>query len=107
MSDSSPADLAVAFRSFPRRLRQALAALDDDRAREAAPHAAAIRAGIAEAGSLVGVSAGTSGDDAATAVADRIEATHPDRWDDAVLAGLRRQALSIGAALRAIDDLAS
>jgi hypothetical protein len=106
VSDTSPADLAVAFRSFPRRLRQGLAALDDDAARRAAePHAAAARAGIVEAARLLGAPAGEP-DAAAAAVADRIAAVHPDKWDDATLAGLRRHALAVGAALRAIDDLA-
>lgn len=107
VSDSSPADLAVAFRSFPRRLRQALAALDDDGARRAAaPHDDAARRGIAEAARLIGAPAGADAEATAAAVADRIEAVHPDRWDDAVLDGLRRQALAVGAAVRAITDLA-
>lgn len=106
MSDSSPGDLAVAFRSFPRRLHQGLAALDDDGRRSARPHEAAARAGIADAAALVGVPAGSDPESTAAAVADHISAVHPDRWDDVTLAGLRRHALAVGGALRAIDDLA-
>lgn len=106
VSDTSPGDLAVAFRSFPRRIEQALAALDDPGTRTGAEsHARAAHEGIASAATLLGVPAGDPAGTAA-AVADKIAGVHPDAWDDVTLAGLRRIALAVGAEVRAVSDLA-
>ena len=91
MSDSTPADLAVAFRSLARRQREAMG--------DANP--ASFGGYVAELQSHVDTAAktlGTSGD--AAAVAAAIEARHPDDWDDATLALLRTQALEAGSVLR-------
>ena len=106
VSDTSPGDLAVAFRSFPRRIDQALAAVDDPAARAGAEaHARAARDGLVAAAALLDVRAGDPAG-AALALADKITGVHPDAWDDVTLAGLRRSALAIGAEVRAIADLA-
>lgn len=103
VSESSPSDLAVAFRSFSRRLAEARAALPDADARgRADAHATEVEHGIAAAAALVGADPSTGG----AGVADRIAATRADAWEDATLQGLRRHASAIGAALRAIADLA-
>jgi hypothetical protein len=106
VSESSPSDLAVAFRSFGRRHREAVAALDASGRAAAAAHERALGDALARAAAALGVPA--RGDVAAvgTAVADKVAAVHPDRWDDAVLATVRREAVAAGAALRAIADLA-
>ena len=108
MSESSPGDLAVAFRSFPRRLAEALAALGGDGAARAAaqPHVRTVTEAMADAAALLGAPTAGEPDAVARGVAERITATHPDQWDDVTLAGLRRHGLAAGAALRAIDALA-
>jgi hypothetical protein len=91
MSDSTPADLAVAFRSLARRQREAIG--------DANP--ASLSGAIAEVQSHVAAAAAlmrTSAD--ADSVATAIEARHPDDWDDATLNTLRQEALAAGAALR-------
>ena len=89
MSSSSPADLAVTFRSIPRRLREAYG---DDQ-----PAAGSdLASQLAAAGRLLG----TSPDPVAIATA--IEARRPKEWDDATLEGLRQVGLEVGAELRRI-----
>jgi hypothetical protein len=106
VSESSPADLAVAFRSFPRRLGEALASLAPDVRARAASHASAVTQDLAAAAAVLGLPG--SGEPAAIAgaLADKIDSTRPDAWDDATLGALRRHALAIGASLRLITDLA-
>lgn len=97
MSASSPADLAVTFRSLARRQREA--------AGDAPP--GTVRGLVAELDGHVAAAAaalGTSGDGAA--VADAIERRRTDDWDDATLATLRQEALSAGAVLRRIATAA-
>lgn len=107
MSESSPSDLAVAFRSFPRRLKEALDATRDDPDAHAAAQrqALVVERHLADAATVLGVS--TSGDPTtvAAALADRIGSIHADRWDVAQLETLRRHALGIGRELRALADL--
>lgn len=106
MSESSPADLAVAFRSFPRRLSEALGSLAPDVRARAASHAAAVTSELHAAAAALGVPAQGEPAALAGALADKIDVVRPDAWDDATLAALRRHALAIGASLRSITDLA-
>jgi hypothetical protein len=89
MSSSSPTDLAITFRSIPRRLREAYG--DDE------PAVGSDLAGqLAAAGRLLGTAP------EANAIATAIESRKPDQWDEATLDGLRGVALEVGAELRAI-----
>ncbi len=99
MSESSPFDLAVAFRSMPRRLREALDPLGGN--------SGPVRGLLAEFMSLI--------DDAARLldcpasmdeIARTIEETPADGWDADDLKTLRSQALDAGRLLRAIDAAA-
>ena len=89
MSSSSPTDLAVTFRSIPRRLREAYG---DDQ--PAAGSDLAIQLGAA--GRLLGTSPDPS------AIAGAIESVRPDEWDPSTLDGLRQIGLEVGAELRRI-----
>ncbi|MDP9464385.1 MAG: hypothetical protein M3P52_07160 [Actinomycetota bacterium] len=97
MSSSSPGDLAVTFRSIPRRLGEA---------RGDAP--LSVTAGITtELDEQIGIAArlmhaGTE----PGAIADAIEAVPADSWDEATLTSLRSTALDIGRLLRAIAAVA-
>ena len=97
MSSSSPRDLAVTFRSIPRRLREA---------RDGAPEQ--VTSGVAaELDEQVGIAAGlmhTSAD--AVAIADAIEDVPADAWNESTLAKLRETALDIGRLLRAMAAVA-
>jgi hypothetical protein len=97
MSSSSPSDLAVTFRSVPRRLREAVGDTPPD-----------ATAGItAELNEQIGIAAGLMHSAAEPgAIADAIEAVPPDEWDEAILASLRSTALDIGRLLRAIAAVA-
>lgn len=97
MSSSSPSDLAVTFRSIPRRLREAIG--------DTAPGVTAgitreLNAQIAIAARLMLAAPDP------VAIADAIEAVPADDWDDDTLAGLRTTALDIGRLLRAIAAVA-
>jgi hypothetical protein len=107
MTDSSPADLAVAYRSFPRRLRDALTGAGGDADREAAARALvpSLDAAVARGAGALGVSAGDLATTGA-AVADKIAAIAADQWDEGVLAALRSAAVEAGGALRAIENAA-
>jgi hypothetical protein len=106
----SPGDLAVAFRSFGRRLDEALAPTKQDpslaeagtpSARELANELAAVVASAAQE-----MHVGATGDVRSTggAVADAIAATPADVWDDARLDRLRSLALNGGRLLRQIEQ---
>ncbi len=91
MSSTSPSDLAVAFRSLPRRVREAQGEAPSEVVSEplaalAAAHAAACR--------LVGI----TGDHQALAAA--IESKRAEEWDEALLDELRRLALDAGHLVR-------
>jgi hypothetical protein len=91
MSPTTPADLAVAFRSFSRRQREAIG--------DANP--ATLGGLLAELQGHIAAAAATmrtSPD--AEALAQAIESRHPDDWDDATLATLRAEALAAGGVLR-------
>jgi hypothetical protein len=100
---SSPADLAVAFRSFSRRAAEARAAARGtaDRLAAAERELATLDSIIASAAQRLGVAADGA------AIAERIEATPPSRWDDDTLEALRSAALAAGAALRRADEAAA
>lgn len=87
MSKTSPADLAITFRSVPRRVREALG--DDQPAVGSELHDQ-----LARAARLLG----TASD--ATAIADAIDRTRADAWDIATLDSLREVALEVGQQLR-------
>ncbi|MEP7202196.1 MAG: hypothetical protein ABI894_06275 [Ilumatobacteraceae bacterium] len=97
MSSSSPSDLAVTFRSIPRRLREALG---DAPAAAIAGIGSELNEQIAIAAKLLH----TAPD--AAAIADAIEAVPADAWDEQTLGALRSAALDIGRLLRAIAAVA-
>ena len=97
MSKSTPDDLAVAFRSFDRRRREAVDASDP--ATVAGPLADLDRH-IAAAATLM------SAAPSAAAVADAIAARHGDEWEESVLDQLRAHATDAGTALRRVIDAA-
>jgi len=93
MSKSTPDDLAVAFRSLPRRRSEALGAA------QGAPVGsllAELDAHIAAAATLLGVA------EEAGAVADAIAARRPEDWDSATLDALRQRATDAGVVLRRV-----
>lgn len=89
MSSSSPADLAITFRSIPRRVREAYG--DDQPAGDGD-----LAGQLATAAQLLGTIADPS------AIGAAIDAIHPDQWDQDTLEQLRAVALDVGAQLRAI-----
>jgi hypothetical protein len=89
MSSSSPADLAVTFRSIPRRLREAYG---DDQPVAGSDLAAQLGA----AGRLLGTAAD------ALSIATAIGSRQPDEWDASTLDSLRQIGLDVGAELRRI-----
>ena len=93
MSSTSPSDLAISFRSIPRRLREAQA---DTPSAATQPHTSAISSHLATAGTLMRTSADS------VAIADAIDAVAADDWSDDTLNSLRSIALELGSALRAI-----
>ena len=97
MSKSTPADLAVAFRSLERRRREALDAADgapiDSLLSELNDH-------ITAAATLVGA----AGD--AAAIASALVARPADKWDNATLDAVRDHATSAGSVLRRVADAA-
>src|SRR3954469_7284886 len=103
MTGSSPADLAIAFRSFARRLNQAMNAAEGDPDRLAAARALGpqLEHVISESARALGLEAADVAPTSA-AVATHIESIHADQWDDATLNRLRDLALRAGRALRDI-----
>ncbi len=109
----SPGDLAVAFRSFGRRLDEAMAPTKDDPARadtgspSARELAAQLSGVVADAAGVMGVAAASDVRAGGATVADAIAATPPDAWDDARLERLRTLALDGGRLLRQIEAAAA
>ncbi|HEY7626532.1 MAG TPA: hypothetical protein VH761_05670 [Ilumatobacteraceae bacterium] len=97
MPSSSPSDLAVAFRSIPRRLREARGDAPDD-----------VTAGIiAEVDEQIAIAAGLMHcRPDAEAIAQAIELVPADAWDADTLNGLRTGALDLGRLLRALAAVA-
>ncbi len=96
MSNSSPDDLAVAFRSFTRRLHEAQG---EAPAETTASATAECRSQLEAAGRLLGTSAEPE------SIADAIAARHADDWDDVTLEGLRSIALDLGRLVRHVEGL--
>lgn len=96
MSTSSPADLAVAFRSLPRRLREA--AEDDAPPQAVSVATSAVSAALGRAADVLG-SAVT-----ADAVAAALTSRKPEAWADAELVAIQHAA---DEAARAIRELAN
>jgi hypothetical protein len=106
----SPGDLAIAFRSFGRRFKDAMAPAEDDAsladagspsANELSRELMAVMAAAAR--EVQGVSAEGDIHSTGAAVADAIIATPADAWDDTRLDRLRALALEAGRLLRSID----
>lgn len=97
VSGSSPADLVIAFRSLPRRRRDAQGDAADAAVADAQARLDDI---VARAAGIVG---GTTDP---VAVADAIERRQPADWTDAQLDELRAVALGLGPAVRAVADAA-
>jgi hypothetical protein len=93
MSSTSPSDLAITFRSIPRRLREAQ---DDTPPAVTQTYTGAIDSHVATAAGLMHTRAD------AAAIADAIDAVPADGWDETTLDQLRSIALEMGKALRAI-----
>ncbi len=97
MTTSSPADLAVAFRSLPRRLKEAAA---DD----APPEAVSVAASAVS--SAVGRAAGVLGTaDTADAVATELGNRKPEDWTDGDLEAVQRAADEAARAIRELADV--
>ena len=97
MSSSSPGDLAVTFRSVPRRLREALG---DTPPNSTAGVTSELTEQIGNAARVVHSAAEPN------AIADAIEAVPADEWNESDLTSLRSAALDIGRLLRAIAAVA-
>jgi hypothetical protein len=93
MASSAPSDLAVAFRSIPRRLREARGDASTD-VTEGISHE--LDEQLATAASLLHTSANPE------AIADAIESVPADAWELDTLNSLRAAALDIGRLLRAM-----
>jgi hypothetical protein len=93
VSSSTPADLAVAFRSLGRRLREAIG---DGSESQVVGLMSDLRRHVETAAGLLGTSAD------ADAVADAILARRADDWDEQTLDQLRQHALGAGDVLRRI-----
>ena len=93
VSRSTPADLAVAFKSLARRLREAIG--DGSESQVVGP-VGELRQHVAAAAAVLG----TAPD--ADAVAAAILTRRADDWDESTLDQLRRHALDAGEILRRI-----
>ena len=104
MPGSAPQDLAVAFRSFPRRLSDALASAEDDAHRTSAgPLVAQLEQLVRDTASALGVPSGGAAADVATTVAGVIENRPADDWTSDDLDTVRTAALEGGRLLRQIE----
>jgi hypothetical protein len=90
MSSSSPADLAVTFRSVSRRLREVLG--------DASPVDDIVQAQLSAAGAALHAAPDPD------AIADAITRVPADEWDLSTLDALRRAALDIGHRLRTLAE---
>ena len=104
MPGSAPQDLAVAFRSFPRRLSGALASAEDDAHRTSAgPLVAQLEQVVRDTATALGVPSEGAAADVAAAVAAAIENRPADDWTGADLDTARAAALEGGRLLRQIE----
>jgi hypothetical protein len=95
MSESSPADLAIAFRSFDRRRSEAIGDADPS---TVADLTAEVDEHIRAAASVLGAAPN------ADAVSSELERRRPETWDDDTLAAVRAHATQAGSAIRAIGE---
>jgi hypothetical protein len=95
MSASAPSDLAVAFRSLARRLKEAVS--DDTPPTAIAGAESAVSAAIASAATVLHCSP------TADAVASAIQARKAREWTDADLAAVQRNANEAAAAIRGLQ----
>ena len=95
MSASAPSDLAVAFRSLSRRLREGSS--EDVSAAAIATARAAVDAAIASAAGVLGCGATPE------AVATAIQARKAREWTDSDLAAIQRSANEAAAAIRGLQ----
>ena len=99
MSDSSPADLATAFRSMPRRLREALEPLEGN--------TGPVRELLGEFMALIDDAARLLDCPASMAeIASHIDSIPADEWTDSDLQELRADALNAGRLMRSIATAA-
>lgn len=99
MTESSPADLAVAFRSFARRRREAVGDADPVAAADlVADLDVELDAHIVAAAVLLDTS--PRADD----VAEELEQRPAGDWEESTLAELRRHAFAAAAVLRKIEQ---
>jgi hypothetical protein len=106
MTGPAPSDLAVAFRSFARRLREASAGVDDlDLMASASPLVTQLEALIARVAGELGVHHDTDLAATGSAIADRIETTPADAWQPGQLKRLESEALEAGNLLRRISGV--
>ena len=103
MAGSSPADLAVTFRSIDRRLREALDGSPPNDA--AAVPAAELDRLVTTVAQDVGAAGGGTLHDRGEAIAAAIDRVPADHWDQAQLERLRAAALDAGRLLRTIAEL--
>ena len=95
MSASAPSDLAVAFRSLPRRLKEA--ASDDVSAAAIAAAEAGVNAALAAAAATLGCGA------SAESVAAAIQARKAREWSNTDLAAVQRSANEAAAVIRGLQ----
>lgn len=108
MTASTPQDVAIAFRSFPRRLSGLLGDASDDAQRSAAgPMVTELEELVRETARRMGVPASGDAADVAAGVADAIDSRPADAWTDADLEAVRSAALEGGHLLRLIEGALS
>jgi hypothetical protein len=108
MAAPAPSDLAVAFRSFARRLHEALGDIDEDPDALAAagPSVQALDDLVRRVASSLRVSTGGDLAEVGERVAERVEHRPADEWTDAELHDLEATALDAGRLLRPIGAAA-
>jgi hypothetical protein len=97
MTGSSPDDLAIAFRSFDRRRREAQGDLGNEAITDLAEH---LRTHLDRAAAVLRCPSD------AAAIADAIDRRHADEWTDDALEVVRTAALDAGATIRQIAQRA-
>ncbi len=98
MSESSPADLAIAFRSFDRRRREAIGDVDPSLVSDLA---SMLDEHLAAAAGLLGTPADPA------SIATELQDRNADEWEEHTLDELRSHALAAGAVLRQIESRAA
>lgn len=99
MAKSTPDDLAVAFRSLARRLRDAQH--DDTAPADVATAEAAVQGAVTAAATVLGATATAEG------VASAIQERHVDDWRDHELDALQTHANDAARAIRTLDSSSS